>query len=165
MVQSKQAWGPLWTVNVPRLSSGTSDPLDSKGLWQFCFSGSVLHSTHSSHSWLGPTPLHSNCCPGQPLHYNGTFNMLQSPLLLRLSSPMASLWGPKPSHTGPSLKCSLWPLHVLKTSSTRETLICYQIQLPGQSTALTPSGPQLLLCTDPEETLPEDLIFMVLVSS
>jgi hypothetical protein len=44
-------------------------------------------------------------------------------------------------------------LHTSKASSTRETLTHYQVQLPAQSTALAPSGPQLL-CTNPEKTFP-----------
>lgn len=49
-------------------------------------------------------------------------------------------------------------LHTSKASTTWKTRAHYQVQLPKQSTALAPSGPQLL-CTNPEKTFPRRFIF------
>lgn len=55
--------------------------------------------------------------------------------------------------TGPSLSCSLWCLHVLKTSATWEMPTHSQVSLPVPGQTMLLSGLQLL-CSDLQEALP-----------
>lgn len=137
--------------------SGTHDLLCIKELRQLAFSEFTIYNMHTLSKSLRLALFYTYWCPWWLSHGLGFSNILGFLLQPRLHLHQ---W----PFTETSLSCSPYPLYIFITNTTWETLRHYQVQLPSWNASLAPCGPQLL-CTDSEETQPEDITSTMLFSS